>query len=125
MWPTFYALVGLAFGVILVFSHPSTKRKSLKAKIALGLLAGIGIGVVFNAGREAIEIAWGRSASVKSVAEAEQYVKQQIEQQAKQSVGSIRLRDDPSGGFVGEAQVGQVVYDVKVSMNGQWEARRR
>ena len=125
MWPTVYALVGLVFGLVLVFTHPSTRKKALSTRIVVGLLAGFGIGVVFNAGRELFEFVRGVSVTKRSIPEAEDYVKQQIEEQSKQKVTSIHLHDNPSGGFVGEAQVGQAVYDVTVAADGRWQARRR
>ena len=123
------ALVGLLLGVLLVFRHRSTKDKSMGAKVGLGLLAGIGIGVLLNAGREVAEMAglFGRGGQM-TVAEAEQYVKQQMEAQAKRKVDSIQLRSAPSGGFIGEAKIGNAVYDLKVEVRGReigWEAKPR
>ena len=41
--------IGIPAGMLLVFTHRMTRTKSLGSKLAIGLLAGLGVGVLINA----------------------------------------------------------------------------
>jgi hypothetical protein len=58
MGPLIFTLpVGMALGLTLAFSHRSMKTKGVGAKIAIGLLAGLGICVLLNAVWEGLGMA--------------------------------------------------------------------
>ena len=93
------------------------------AAVIILLIQGAGIASRFQATPDPEPIP--RASKPISRVEAERLVREQMEQQTLKKVDSIQLRDDANGGFVGEAKLGSVAWDVTVTVRDgkvSWEA---
>lgn len=110
---------------LLALSHRIGTRNHYLARGAC--LVGLVLGLMFL-GAVAKRFAGGGRTESFSRADAEQVVREQLEQKIRGKIDSIQLRDNAGDGFIGEARQGEIIWDVTVKIQDRgisWEAESR